>query len=88
MQISDNEIYLLIKYIKSVLWRVVKCLSYIEDARCLKVKYKKSFQIDHYNGRVNRLTITKQLYYTQHTEVDVALLKLLLQHTSYYKSYS
>ena len=26
-QISDNEIYLLIKYIKSVLWRVVKPLS-------------------------------------------------------------
>ena len=37
-QISDNEIYLLIKYIKSVLWRVAKRLSYIEDARCLKVK--------------------------------------------------
>ena len=35
--ISDNEIYLLIKYIKSVLWRVAKCLSYIEEARCLKV---------------------------------------------------
>jgi len=27
----------LIKYIKSVLWRVAKRLSYIEDARCLKV---------------------------------------------------
>jgi len=27
---------LLIKYIKSVLWRVAKRLSYIEDARCLK----------------------------------------------------
>ena len=26
-QISDNEIYLLIKYIKSVLWRVAKCLT-------------------------------------------------------------
>ena len=36
-QISDNEIYLLIKYIKSVLWRVAKRLSYKEDARCLKV---------------------------------------------------
>ena len=36
-QISDNEIYLLIKYVKSVLWRAAKCLSYIEDARCLKV---------------------------------------------------
>ena len=36
-QISDNEIYFLIKYIKSVLWRVAKRLSYIEVARCLKV---------------------------------------------------
>ena len=32
-----HEIYLLIKYIKSVLWRVAKRLSYIEEARCLKV---------------------------------------------------
>ena len=31
-------IYLLIKYIKSVLWRVAKRLSCIQDARCLKVK--------------------------------------------------
>ena len=37
-QVSDNEIYLLIKYIKSALWRVAKSLSYIEDAPCLKVK--------------------------------------------------
>jgi len=37
-QISDNEIYLLIKYTKSVLWRATKCLSYIQDAWCLKVK--------------------------------------------------
>ena len=37
-QISDNEIYLLIKYIKSVLWRVAKRLSYIEEAWCLTVK--------------------------------------------------
>jgi len=29
---------LLIKYIKSVFWRVAKCLSYIEEARCLKFK--------------------------------------------------
>ena len=42
-QISDNEIYLLIKYIKSVLWRVAKCLSYIEDARCLRVKHAQNF---------------------------------------------
>jgi len=37
-QISDNEMYLLIKYIKSVLWRVAKRLSFTEDAWCLKVK--------------------------------------------------
>ena len=37
-QVSDNGIYLLNKYIKSVLWRVAKRLSYIEDAQCLKVK--------------------------------------------------
>jgi len=37
-QVSDNEIYLLNKYIKSFHWRVAKRLSYIEDARCLKVK--------------------------------------------------
>jgi len=36
-QISDNEIYLLIKYTKSILWTVAKRLSYKEDARCLKV---------------------------------------------------
>ena len=32
-----RQIYLLIKYIKSVLWRVLKRLSYIQDARCLTV---------------------------------------------------
>ena len=42
-QISDNEIYLLIKYIKSVLWRVTKCLSYIEEARCLKINQISNF---------------------------------------------
>jgi hypothetical protein len=29
---------LLIKYMKSVFWRVAKCLSYIEEVQCLKVK--------------------------------------------------
>jgi len=31
----------LIKYIKSVLWRVAKCLSYIEEAWCLRLIIKK-----------------------------------------------
>ena len=35
-QISDNEIYLLIKYIKSIIWRLAKRLPYIEDARVPK----------------------------------------------------
>jgi len=39
-QISDNEIYLLIKCIKSVHCRLAKRLSYIEDARCLKVNWR------------------------------------------------
>jgi len=30
----------LIKYIKSVIWRAAKRLSYIEEARCLKVNIK------------------------------------------------
>ena len=69
-QVSDNEIYFLIKYtrwfkydrdclhlfthksvpvifeppcIKSVLWKVAKRLSYIEDDRCLKVKIGLAF---------------------------------------------
>ena len=36
-QKSENEMYLLIKYIKIVLWKVAKRLSYTEDAQCLKV---------------------------------------------------
>ena len=33
----------MIKYIKSVLWRVAKRLSYIEDARCLKVNHLSNY---------------------------------------------
>ena len=33
---------MLIKYIKSILWRVAKRLSYIEEARCLKVNKRMS----------------------------------------------
>ena len=38
--ITDNEIYLLIKYIKTVFWRVAKYMSYIEEARCVRVNRK------------------------------------------------
>ena len=34
----------MIKYIKSVLWRVAKCLSYIEEARCLKVNLEEDIE--------------------------------------------
>ena len=55
-QISENEIYLLIKCIKSVLWRIAKRLSYIEDARCLNVNRlifgdESTF---HLSGKVNK----------------------------------
>ena len=52
-EISYNEIYLLIKYIKSVLWRVAKRLSYIQDARCLKVN--QGVEID--DQKCRRLTV-------------------------------
>ena len=58
-QILDNEIYLLIKYIKSVLWRAAKRLSYIEDARCLKVN-RKVMSSDFWT--VGEMTHDKELY--------------------------
>ena len=45
-QISVNEMHLLIKYIKSVLWRIAKRLSYIEDAWCLKVNASHAWSFD------------------------------------------
>jgi hypothetical protein len=48
--------YLLIKYIKSALWRVVKRLSYIEEAWCLKV----NIQCNPSNRYVEELRKTKK----------------------------
>ena len=63
-QISYNEIYLLIKYIKSVLWRVAKCLSYIEEARCLKVNK----EIVHQVGKIKlHITNSVTLYLVGYT---------------------
>ena len=53
-QISDNEIYLLIKYTDSVLWRVAKRLSHTEDARCLKVNIQ-NFQKVWHEGLLYKL---------------------------------
>ena len=58
-QISENEIYLLIKYLKSVLWRVAKRLSYIQEARRLKVE-----------GACE----TRKMQYTLHTLTWVAVM--------------
>ena len=52
-QISVNEIYFLIKYTKRVLWRVKKRLSYIEDARCLKVKLVQNLEIFYTKANVS-----------------------------------
>ena len=38
-QIPDNEIYSLVKHIKSVPWTLEKRISYIEDEWCLKFKH-------------------------------------------------
>ena len=46
-QLSDNEINLSIKYTKSVLCRVAKRLSYIEEAQCLKVKQTRNAYLAH-----------------------------------------
>ena len=51
-QISDNEIYLLIKHIKSLLWRVAKSLSYIEEARCVKVNEVEAYQATCFDSTV------------------------------------
>jgi len=61
-QISDNEIYLLIKYIRSVLWRLAKRLSYKQDARFLKGK-----------GAARQKTLHKSLFILKYYETFKAL---------------
>ena len=61
MQISDNEMYLLIKYIKSVLWKVAKCLSYIEETRCLKVNGFLVKRVIHSSHTYYKLTHIKNI---------------------------
>ena len=87
-QISDNEICLLIKYIKSVLWRVAERLSYIQDARCIKVNIISSF-IDLLNYALSHLETNTRpllfhtccLYFNVH-DFKVPLLSLLIFPTS------
>jgi len=70
---SDNEIYLLIKYIKSVLWRVTKRLSYIEEARCLKVKHYAiviMMKSAHDSVPANSISYNLEYSYTKRGESD------------------
>ena len=77
-KISDNEIYLLIKYIKSVLWRAVKRLSYTEDARCLKVKYPQGRMWLWWPTSVQLIIRTKQ-----QRECDITLQPWISIHEEY-----
>ena len=53
---------MLIKYIKSFLWRVAKRLSYIEDARRLKVKKDKCWKgISEVKGYANCIGIVEKI---------------------------
>ena len=70
-QMSDNEIYLLVKYIKSVLWRVAKRLSYMEDARCLKVKYSRIDILYHHEYKCHTLIHRTLLQYEDTFEAAV-----------------
>ena len=45
---KNNQIYLLTKYIKRVLWGIAVRMSYIQDAWCLKVKVNCLLQIPTY----------------------------------------
>ena len=76
-QISGNEIYLLIKYIKSFLWRVAKRLSYTEDACCLKVNLNTSCIsccIMWYNAPTT-LPATPWVHYTTSCNIQSSVLE-------------
>ena len=72
-QISDNEIYLLIKYIKSLLWRVAKRLSYIQDAWCPKVNWRVVWYLELSCIQVN-MVIARS--------VETGMLKFMLESSS------
>ena len=79
-QISDNEIYLLIKYIKSVLWRVAKRLSYTEDVRCLKVKHLKKLSLNNmeeiqYVSHMPDICKCCGIIHQKHAGTDVIIMK-------------
>ena len=72
---SDNEIYLLIKYIKSVLRRAAKRLSYTEDARCLKVNITVIYTISSSKQFVTTVEGEFQFWFRRHTKTRPSLKK-------------
>jgi len=54
--------YLLIKYIQSVVWRVAKSLSYIEDARWLQVKLEAAIKPVMKTEDVAYVTLVRCIY--------------------------
>ena len=73
-QVSDNEIYLLIKYIKSVLWRVAKRLSYTQDARYLKVNPHNISPLQT-DSRQEKLSVSSKITQKLYTDDHVLRLK-------------
>ena len=71
---SDNEIYLLIKYIKNVLWRVAKCLSYIEEAWCLKVNMRNFLEYIYENKISVNLQEINTWFWIYHKQEPVCVI--------------
>ena len=62
--LKNNEIYLLTKYNKSVLWGVAECLSCIWDAWCLKVKH------EFYDGHPPMCSIFSRIFVIAQSNVN------------------
>jgi hypothetical protein len=68
----------LIKYIKSVLWRAAKHLYYIQDARCLKVKYRDMYKASSLL-RIVKLDNTVQMKTIPVLEAEVQTIMMSLK---------
>ena len=81
---------MLIKYIKSVLWRVAKCLSYIEEARCLKVNEKNMKEEEREEDQHSNITQTWSLslvtYFSLHVRSPPSAISVLTLQSPIYTS--
>jgi hypothetical protein len=76
---------MLIKYIKSVLWRVTERLSYIEDAWCLKVKTVMKTQPRCSTSNEGCITVVhKTMYQYTYNIITPRLVKYLATFSSHY----